>query len=151
MTVLSWSHVFSMPLSGLVQAESERPFERLAGDCIESIEDFIREDQDEKALARSFLKVDPVTDPILKSIMESNSPGALPAGTSVFLAQSNADTLVRPRITAKYKDRLCAAGARVTVYTLTQSSHMVSGRDSANAAVDWIDALFNGHSAKDHC
>lgn len=151
MTVLSWSRVFGVPLTSLVQAKSERQFERLANDCIESIEQFLKEDQDEKALAREFLKVDPVKDPFLHAIMEDNATHALPGGTRVFLAQSSADTLVLPHITKEYMQLLCQGGARVTFHAMDGSSHMVSGRDSAFAAVTWMDDLFKGRNPRDDC
>lgn len=151
MTVLSWSRVFGLPLTSIVAQHSERQFDRLANDCIESIEEFIKEDQDEKALSREFLLVDPVTDPRLNAIMRENTPGALPAGTPVFIAQSNADALVLPHITKQYVATLCQNGARVATLTLQGSSHMVSGRDSAYAAVEWMTRLFNGHAPPDHC
>jgi len=151
MSVLSWSRTFAIPLSRLVAPGAGRQFERLANDCIESIEDFVRESQDERALAREFLSVDPVNDPQLKSIMESNSPGAPPRDIPVFLAQSRSDALVLPRVTEKYMAGLCAGGSNVTYLALANSSHMVSGRDSAFAAVAWIDKLFDGHGAPNHC
>lgn len=151
MTVLSWSRVFGVPLLNLVQAASERQFESLAGDCIESIEDFFKESDDEKALARNFLRVDPVKDPFLHAIMEDNSPGALPGGTKVFLAQSSADTLVLPKITMDYMHLLCAGGAHVTYHAMQGSSHMVSGRDSASAAVSWMRELFDGRTPPNNC
>jgi hypothetical protein len=151
MTVLSWSRYFGIPLASLVTAGSERSFERLAGDCIESIEEFLKEEQDEKALARQFLQVDPVTDPRLNAIMRENTPGALPPGTPVFIAQSNADKLVLPHVTKEYVATLCQGGARVTLLTLNGSSHMVSGRDSAYAAVEWIASLFNNRTPPNHC
>ncbi|MDO9383823.1 MAG: alpha/beta fold hydrolase [Hyphomicrobiaceae bacterium] len=151
MTVLSWSRVFDLPVSSIVEAASEPQFERLASDCIESIEQFIKEDQDEKALSRNFLKVDPVADPRLNTIMRENTPGALPSGTPVFIAQSNADTLVLPHITKQYVATLCQGGAHVSTLTLQGSSHMVSGRDSAYAAVEWMTHLFSGHAPPNHC
>lgn len=151
MSVLSWSRTYAIPLTQLVEQKSERQFERLANDCIESIEDFLRESQDEKALAREFLNIDPTNDPHLKSIMENNSPGALPREIPVFLAQSRADSLVLPRITERYMADLCAGGSTVTFHAMANSSHMVSGRDSAFAAVEWIDRLFGGHSPANHC
>lgn len=151
MSVLSWSRTFAIPLKRLVEPGAEHQFERLANDCIESIADFVRESQDEKALAREFLNVDPVKDPQLKAIMESNSPGALPPEIPVFIAQSRADTLVLPRVTEKYMAALCASGSKVTFYSMAESSHMVSGRDSAFAAVEWIDRLFGGHGSANHC
>ena len=151
MTVLSWSRAFGLPLDSIVEPNAERQFEALASDCIESIEQFFKEDRDEKALSRKFLKVDPVADPRLNAIMRDNTPGALPSGTPVFIAQSNADTLVLPHITKQYVATLCQGGARVATLTLQGSSHMVSGRDSAYAAVEWMTRLFNGGAPANHC
>lgn len=151
MTMLSWSRAFGIPLTDLVEGHAERQFEQLANDCIESISDFLKEDRDEKALARHFLKVDPVRDPRLRSIMAENSPGPLPEGMPVFIAQSSADTLVLPRITSAYVSELCRGGARVTLHQMSSSSHMVSGRDSAFAAVEWMTRQFRGHAGPNHC
>lgn len=151
MAVLSWSNVFGFPLDDLVVQGAKSQFEALASDCIESLEDFFKEEHDEKALARKFLKVDPTTDPRLRRIMDENSTGPLPAGTPVFLAQGSADDLVRPPITRAYMDSLCAAGAKVRLHVMPGVSHMLAGRDSALAAVEWMSKLFDGHSAPSDC
>jgi acetyl esterase/lipase len=151
MAVLSWSRVYGIPLPSLVEPGSRVAFQRLASDCIETLSEFFQEDADEKALAKRFLKVDPITDPKLRGIMVDNTPGPLPAAVPVFIAQSDADTLVRPGITRRYIKTLCQSGARVSFYRMTSSSHMTSGRDSAVAATDWMTRLFKGQSVPNDC
>lgn len=151
MAVLSWTRVFGFPLGTFVEKRAIPRFEALASDCIETIADFIKESDDQKALARSFLKVDPLATPELRSIMEKNSPGVLPRGTPVFLAQGSADDLVRPAITRGYMAKLCAAGARVKLHVMPGGGHMWAGRDSASAAVTWIGERFTGHAAPSDC
>jgi acetyl esterase/lipase len=151
MVILSWSRVFGLPLGDLIERRAKGHFEALANDCIESISDFFKQSQDEKALERTFLKVDPIDYPPLRELMEKNSPGALPAGMPVFVAQGTADDLVRPRVTHDYVQSLCRGGAKVTVHGMAGVGHMTAARDSANAAVEWMARLFDRHAAPSDC
>lgn len=151
MAVLSWTRVFGFPLETFVEKRTIPRFDALASDCIETVADFIKESDDQKALARSFLKVDPLATPELRSIMEKNSPGALPRGIPVFLAQGSADDLVRPAITRGYMSVLCQGGSHVKLYVMPGGGHMWAGRDSASAAVAWIGQRFKGHAAPSDC
>lgn len=151
MALLSWSRVFNLPLDEFVATHARHHFETLANDCIETLSDFFKEDRDEQALERDFLKIDPLTHPEVREIMSDNSPGALPAGTPVFLSQGTADDLVRPHITHAYMQRICDGGAKVALHTMNGGGHMFAGRDSAYAAVEWMTARFKGHAAPNSC
>lgn len=151
MTMLSWSRVFNLPLANFVNADAIPRFEKLASDCIETLSDFSKETHDEKALQRSFLKVDPLEDPRLREIMDRNTPGPLPADIPVFLAQGSADTLVRPAITRQYMAGLCKAGAHVKLYVMQGGGHLWAGRDSASAAVAWMGKRFAGQAPPSDC
>lgn len=151
MAVLSWTRVFGFSLATFVEKQTIPRFEALASDCIETIADFIKESDDQKALARSFLKVDPLATPELRAIMLQNTPGALPSRLPVFLAQGTADDLVRPAITGAYMSTLCGAGVSVKLHTMPGGGHMWAGRDSASAAVTWIGQRFKGRAAPSDC
>ncbi|MGE0023455.1 MAG: alpha/beta fold hydrolase [Hyphomicrobium sp.] len=151
MTVLSWSRVFGIPMQEMVKEASIPHFEALASDCVETPSQFGKESRDEKALDRSFLKVDPVTFGPVKAIMEQNSPGALPAGTPVFIAQGTADDLVRPAITQGYVSTLCHGRARVKMHAMPGVGHFWAGRDGAGAAVQWIGQRFAGQAPPSDC
>jgi acetyl esterase/lipase len=151
MAVYSWTRVFGLSLGDIIDLRAKPQFEALAHDCIETISDFFQEGQDEKALETKFLKVDPVTYPPVKRIMDANSPGVLPRGMPVFIAQGTADDLVRPAITKAYVSSLCRGGARVKMYTMPGGGHVWAGRDSAAAAVEWIGRRFRGEKAPNDC
>lgn len=151
MTVLAWSRLFGWPLGALVDAAAMRPFETVASDCIEDLPQFFKEDQDLKALPRTFLKVDPLTDPKFTAIIAANTPGALPAGMPVFIAQGTADTTVRPEITKDYVRELCAGGARVHLKMMPGVSHVTVALDAAYDAVAWMADRFAGAPAPNSC
>jgi acetyl esterase/lipase len=151
MTVFAWSRLFGWPLSDLVEGPAMRAFETVASDCIEDLPQFLQEDQDLKALPRTFLKVDPLTDPRFAPIIAANTPGPLPAGMPVFIAQGTADTTVRPEITKEYVRALCDGGARVRVKMMPGVSHVTIALDAAYDAVAWMADRFEGAAAPDQC
>ncbi len=151
MTVLAWSRLFGWPLGELVDAPAMGPFETVASDCIEDLAQFFQEDQDLKALPRAFLKVDALTDPKFTPIIAANTPGPLPAGMPVFIAQGTADTTVRPEITKEYVRELCAGGARVRLKMMPGVSHVTIALDAAYDAVAWMADRFAGEPAPNQC
>jgi acetyl esterase/lipase len=151
MTVLAWSRLFEWPLGELVDAAAMKPFEKVASDCIEDLPQFFAEDQDLKALPRQFLKIDPLTDPKFTPVIEANTPGALPTGMPVFIAQGTADTTVRPEITKDYVRRLCEGGARVHLKMMAGVSHVTAALDAAYHAVAWMADRFAGAPAPNSC
>ncbi len=151
MALLSWSKVFDFRLEDYVEERARIHFSTLASDCIQSIADFFKEEADERALERNFLKVNPSDHPVLRSIMDENSPGTLPDGTRVFLAQGTDDNVVRPQVTRKYMDQICQSGAIVRLHVIDGGGHMFAGRDSSYEAVTWMAALFEGGVLSNDC
>lgn len=152
MALLSWSQFYKLPLDDIVELGAYDAFRRLASDCIETIDDFMKEDRDEKRLAKhSFLKVDPTTSPIWRGIMDRNTPGQSTSAAPIFLAQGTADKVVLPLITQKFKQTTCGHGVRVKLHLLEGGSHMFAGRDSAHAAVQWMTDRFNRKAPPDDC
>lgn len=151
MTVLAWSRLFGWPLPELVEPAAMRPFERLAGDCIEDLAQFLQEDDDEKALPRKFLKIDPLADPRFQKVIADNTPGPLPSGMPVFIAQGTADTTVLPSITKQYVRELCDGGAHVKFNVLPGVSHVTVALDSAYDAVEWMAQRFARRTAPNQC
>lgn len=151
MTVLAWSRLFGWPLNGLVEADAMRAFDRLASDCIEDLPQFLQEDDDINALPRAFLKVDPLTDPKFTPIIADNTPGPLPGGMPVFIAQGTSDTTVRPEITKQYVGELCKGGAHVLFKIMPGVSHVTVALDSAYDAVEWMAQRFAGQTAPNQC
>jgi len=151
MAIYSWSRVFDFSATRFVRANAIPAFEKLAKDCILSPAEFFTEDSDEKRLARNFLVSDPTQAPDIRRMMTENSPGPPPSRIPVFIAQGTADTVVNPAITRAYARSICSRGGRVTYDELPGGSHLVAGRDSANAAFDWMSQLFAGKAPRNDC
>ena len=152
MSVLSWTRLENIPVANVVEPPAMPAFEATARDCIESVSEFEKIERDESPLkSGEFLKVDPAKAEPWKGIMARNSPGQAPAGAPVFIAQGTADTTVRPEITKRFGEALCAQGARVSFVPLPGVTHTFAARDSANAALNWMTERFRGAPAPSSC
>jgi acetyl esterase/lipase len=152
MTVLSWTRLEKVPVTSIVEPQAMAAFEATARDCIESVSEFEKIERDESPLKNGpFLKVDPAKVDPWKGIMERNSPGQARAGAPVFIAQGTADTTVRPEITKRFGEALCAQGVRVSFVPLPGVTHTFAARDSANAALEWMTERFRGAPAPSSC
>jgi len=151
MALLSWSKVFDTPLGGILSVPARSSFERVAHDCIESIAEMLKIEQDTEGLQTRFLTANPTRLEPWKSILARNSPGRDPAGAPVFIAQGTADEIVRPRVTKRFADHLCRNGTRVELVALEGASHTNAGMDSARAAVAWMADRFAGKRAPGDC
>ena len=152
MTVLSWSRLEDIPVTSVVEPAAMPAFEKTAHDCIESLSQFEAIEKAAKPLqSEQFLKVDPSKVEPWKGIMERNSPGQAPAGAPVFIAQGTADTTVRPAITKRFGEALCAQGVRVSFVELPGVTHTFAARDSAAAAINWMTDRFRGAPAPSDC
>jgi pimeloyl-ACP methyl ester carboxylesterase len=152
MTLWSWSRVFGAPIGRVVMPEAIPTVDRLADECIESIFDIMERRRTEKPLEQHFLSVAniAVVEP-WKTLAMRNTPGPLPAGIPLFLAQGTDDNLVRPDVTRAYFERQCKAGGKVRMIWLPNEGHGFAGRDSADNAVEWMAGRFAGEPAPDDC
>jgi acetyl esterase/lipase len=152
MTLWSWARVYGAPIDNVVEPAAMPAVNRLAGECIESIFDLFERRRTEKSLEHRFLSVKNFAgDEPWRSLLARNTPGALAPDIPVFLAQGDADKLVRPEVTADYMRRLCRDGSSVRMVVLPGVGHGMLGRDSANAAVAWMADRFAGTPAPSDC
>ena len=152
MALLSWVSLEDISVTSVVEPAAMPAFERTARDCIESVAQFEAIEKAEKPLqSEQFLKIDPSEVEPWRGIMERNSPGQSPAGAPVFIAQGTADTTVRPDITKRFGEALCAQGVRVSFVELPGVTHTFAARDSAGAAINWMVERFRGAPARSDC
>jgi acetyl esterase/lipase len=152
MTLWSWSQIYGEPLASVVTPQGRSAMDALARRCIERYFDVFTRRRPSKALARSFLKVDDISDrEPWRSLLRANSPGTLSTTVPVFLAQGTGDTLVLPAVTRSYMEELCRAGSTVQWDPLEGVGHLFVARDSAGAAIAWIGARFAGRPAPNYC
>ena len=132
----------------VVEPAAMPAFNKTARDCLKSVAQFETIETDEKPLENEkFFKFDPSEVEPWKGIMVGNSPGHAPAGAPVFIAQGTADTTVNPQITKRFGEALCAQGVRVSFVELPGVSHVFAARDSAAAAIRWMNDRFRGAPA----
>lgn len=151
MALLSWSHVFDIPLSSILVPGTKPAFERVARDCLRDLQEMLKLEQATNALRTNFLKYNPTKVEPWASIMKRNSPGQSPPGAPLFIAQGTADTTVRPNVTKQFANHVCVNGGRVHMIWLEGVDHMYAGFKSAYSATEWMAARFAGKPAPSNC
>jgi acetyl esterase/lipase len=151
MTLISWSRLFDLPLTGLVKPGALGTVRRVASDCIQTVGEFLQASKDAAPLAPGFLLADPTKLPRWRSIMDANTPGRVRQPAPVFIAQGTTDTTVYPSITRRFVSHLCRQGTPVQFSQYPGVSHTYIGRDAAYEAVVWMSARFAGRRAPNAC
>ena len=152
MTLWSWHRVFGLPLDGVLQPQAQPAMDALSRECIESAYDLVERKWSGRELKQHFLAVDDIT--VVQpwaGLLQANIPGLVPRPVPVMIAQGEADTLVRPAVTAGYRDRLCRQGNVVRWLALPKVGHGFIARDSAKAVADWIAQRFANAPAPNDC
>jgi pimeloyl-ACP methyl ester carboxylesterase len=152
MALWSWHRVFDAPITDIVVPAAVPVIDRLANECIERFFDIVIRRGPTQALSRHFLRVEKLSqrEP-WRRLLTENTPGPMPARTPVFIAQGTADRIVLPTVTRDYVAELCRAGSDVTFVEMPGVGHAFAGRDSAAAAVAWMQDRFAGRPAPDDC
>jgi acetyl esterase/lipase len=152
MTLWSWHRVYGAALDGIVDPRAMPAINRLAHECIEGPFDLIARQRTEKPLEQHFLTVEgPANIEPWHSLLEKNTPGALPPDIPVFLAQGTNDQIIRPDVTKAYMSKLCKAGSNVKMVILPDVGHGRAAQASTMEAVDWITARFAGEKPPNDC
>ena len=148
----SWARVYGAAISEVVEPSAIPVVDHLAEECIESIFDWLIRQRIERPLELKFLSMKNLaTVEPWQSLAMRNTPGPLPSSVPVFLAQGAADELVRPAVTENYMTNLCRAGSKVRMMLLPGVGHLSVGRDSADAAVQWMADRFANISPPSDC
>jgi pimeloyl-ACP methyl ester carboxylesterase len=148
MTLWSWHRVYGVPLDKIVDPRAMPTVDHLAQECIEGPFDLIERQRTERPLEQHFLTVaDPADIDPWHSLLETNSPGPLPADLPVFLAQGTIDQIIRPDVTRSYMSKLCSAGSRVKMMILPNIGHGRAAQASTEAVIRWTADRFTGDGA----
>ena len=152
MTLWSWSRVYGAPMTPLVTPQAVPVINHLAQLCIERWFDMLIRRGPTRALEKSFLRVDNLTDiEPWRALLAENSPAPLPSAIPVFIAQGTADGLVRPAVTATYVHALCQQGSKVRILLMRDVGHAFIARDAAPEAVAWIASRFANAAVPNDC
>jgi pimeloyl-ACP methyl ester carboxylesterase len=152
MTLWSWQRVFDANMDKLVDPRAMPAIDQLATECIEGPFDIKTRQRTEQPLEQYFLTVRHPSDiEPWHSLLAQNSPGTLPAGIPVFLAQGTDDVIIHPKVTEDYAARLCGAGSKVRFLSMPNIGHGRAAQASTQAVLDWTSDRFSGKDAPDDC
>jgi fermentation-respiration switch protein FrsA (DUF1100 family) len=152
MTLWSWHRVYGAPIDKVIDSRATPIIDRLARECIEGPFDLVVRQRTEKPLEQYFLTVDaPARIEPWRSLLEKNTPGALPPDIPVFVAQGTSDQIVRPEVTRDYIGKICKAGSKVKVLSLSNIGHARAAQASTMAAVNWMGDRFEDKPPPDDC
>lgn len=151
MTLYSWSRLYNLSLAGVIDPRAVPVVDTLSSECIENVFDVLERQITQRPLQQVFL-----SNPSFagaepwRSLLLRNSPGPLPSGLPVFLAQGSADRLVRPDVTQAYFRELCRVSP-VRYLIMPGVGHAEAAKRSASEAVLWISDRFEGHAPPSDC
>ncbi|SDS98718.1 alpha/beta fold hydrolase [Bradyrhizobium canariense] len=152
MTLWSWHRVYGAAIDKVVDPRAMPAIDSLAHECIEGPFDLIARQRTEKPLEQHFLVVEgPANIEPWRSLLEKNTPGALPPDVPVFLAQGTTDQIIRPDVTRDYMGRLCKVGSKVKLMMLPNIGHGRAAQASTIAAVNWMTDRFAGEAPPNDC
>ncbi|KAB7647706.1 alpha/beta fold hydrolase [Polymorphobacter fuscus] len=148
----SWARTQDAPFDAIVRPGAVGAIDAVAAKCIDALLPSPSKRAADKVLAQGFLTVPDVTAVApWREIIARNSAEPLPATVPLFLAQGDADVIVRPAVTAAFMARQCAAGGKVALHVGPNIGHGWIATKSANAAIGWIADRFAELPAPDDC
>src|SRR6202021_1518641 len=134
MTLWSWQRVFDAKRDKVVGRRAIPAIDQLAEECIEGPFDLRIRQRTEQPLEQHFLTTKHPSDvEPWHTLLAQDSPGPLPAGIPVFLAQGTDDAIIRPKVTQDYAAALCGAGSKVRRLTNPNMGHRREAPDSPQA------------------
>jgi alpha-beta hydrolase superfamily lysophospholipase len=151
MTLESWSRKFGISLSTLIDSQVAQVVAEVDKNCVDDLGSQLDLLAAQKPLQQKFLNYDPATHPPWENLMSANSLYNLGARVPVFIAQGDADQLVRPEITLQFVRAMCRQKLSVDYVNLTGKGHASSAKASSAPATSWISDRFRGARAPNSC
>ena len=102
-------------------------------------------------LVGRYLAHSPTDEAPWSTLLEQNTPTALPYDMPVFVAQGGKDHLVRPATTADYVKELCAAGQPVQFHRVPGASHLTIATDSLPDVQQFFSDALDDRRTNDTC
>jgi alpha-beta hydrolase superfamily lysophospholipase len=152
MAFVSWSEV--VPGAGLEQiarSNAAPAMRAIARGCIETTPQVLAEAVGGLVLGRSYLHASPAETQPWRDILASNTPNGSLSGAPLFLAQGEADTVVRPEVNRHFTETACRRGTSVLLQFYPGVTHTTIARDAAADAASWIGDRFAGRTPPSNC
>ncbi len=149
---VSWSKLFdNAKLSEILAFDAVLIAQNIANRCIDNKYAAVVDTPEAAVFKVGFLSKNPsITEP-WKDILEKNSPTGSTIDVPMLVTQGAADTVVNPKVTQEFVDRLCKAEKNISYHVLTGIGHLQAGFDSVIFVVPWMQERFNGKAAASNC
>jgi alpha-beta hydrolase superfamily lysophospholipase len=102
-------------------------------------------------LIGEYVAHDPATTEPWAGLLRQNTPGATPVGVPVFIAQGEADELVKPAATTQYVNTVCARGEHVAYKQYPGANHGSIARVAMADVLVFLAGALNGAPAAGAC
>lgn len=150
--VWSWSKIYGIPVSSILVPTAPLVFERVAKFCNDGPQGLARLLQAAQPLEREgFLSLDLTKSPRWSQLIDRNTPGRVPPGAPVFIAQGTSDYVVKTPYTQRFIQRVCRHRGPVYVAYIPGGGHTNTHKFAAPAAVAWMADRFAGAPAPNNC
>jgi acetyl esterase/lipase len=151
LTLTAWAKLYDLALEAVVEAGAIGHVEAIGAECLWGFSDLVIDVKAVEQLKGKFLRADPVTTPPWSKVVTINTPGQMPAGGPVFIAQGSGDKVVDPPVTTAFATKLCNQGAHVRFFEVPDATHQMIANASAAAAVAWMADRFAGAPPPTNC
>jgi pimeloyl-ACP methyl ester carboxylesterase len=151
MAAYSWSKVFGYPMGSIVAQQDIPAMQQAGGDCVDITSSALNALQSVSGISGVYLKANPATTPPWAGTMAKNSPGAMPIGVPLLIAQGQSDEIIEPAITRAYVQSLCGRGEKATLMVMQGVDHGKIAWQSASRVNSWIMARFEGRPLSGIC
>lgn len=151
LTLSAWSRLYDMALDAVVSSDAIGNVEKVGAECLSGFSDLVVDIKAVEHLKKTFLSSDPVNTPPWSKVVSMNTPGQVPAGGPVFIAQGSGDKVVDPPVTTQFASKLCQQGAAVRFFEVPDATHQMIANVSAAAAVAWMADRFAGTPPPTNC
>jgi hypothetical protein len=98
-----------------------------------------------------YTTADPGSTEPWASFLTENTPGGVPIGVPILVAQGLKDALVDPAVTTAFVGRLCAAGEHVRYLQLPNDTHGVVALAAAGQVTSWFREVRSGTAPAGSC
>jgi hypothetical protein len=102
-------------------------------------------------LVGNFFAGDPTKIEPWATLLAQNTPGHMPVGAPILIAQGESDTLVIPATTDHYVQSLCASGEHVQYHRYTDINHGLVGWRTVPALVTFFADITAGRTPANTC
>jgi acetyl esterase/lipase len=147
----SWSKVYHVPITSVVDPRAVPVVHQIAGKCIDTLGQAIEAIRAAAKLDAVFLDRKPGETPPWPELFAQNSPGHAPPGAPLLIVQGLRDPTVEPHWTESFAREVCAKHETLEFRTYPGVNHLRIAEKSLPAVEPWIAARFAGQTAPDNC